>query len=500
MSQNEVPDANRRPKKLIFAPGDIATTPNLDASNPLSESKTPEQPSVLSNLHPVEALRSDTSTPTSTTENEILSNPARAHQFGTNPPLTVSQIHGTNPLHQFHTWFKDPRLAPSSAPETCTLATAELPSGRVSARTVYLKELDERGWVVYSNWGSREGKGAQVFGRDEKDVVTLGSMPEPAEAAASHLGNRWGALTFSWASVERQVRVEGIFEPLSREESELYWRTRERGSQIGGWASWQSKVLWSAEPGQLEEHQRRKSVARVQEAVAGSDALVDIERTDIDDGRALLEQRVKEMEEKFAGVKEIPLPPFWGVLASISNSNLLVLPRHDPPTHLRNIQHFNPISAFIILILNIYKIKMASTSIPKSSTSPWILLAVASGAFAALNGLFAKLTTDQHTTSFAQSLAHLFGLDSSPFLELLVRGACLGLNVVCNIIMWALFTRALTAGPSTTKVSITNTAANFLATALFGMVVFREAVGGLWWLGAAMMGAGCILVGMREGA
>ena len=78
--------------------------------------------------------------------------------------------------------------------------------------------------------------------------------------------------------------------------------------------------------------------------------------------------------------------------------------------------------------------------------------------------------------------------------------ACLGLNVLCNIIMWALFTRALTAGPSTTKVSITNTASNFLATAVLGMVVFQEAVGGLWWLGAGMMGAGCILVGMREGA
>ncbi|KAJ5898113.1 hypothetical protein N7504_008401 [Penicillium tannophilum] len=140
---------------------------------------------------------------------------------------------------------------------------------------------------------------------------------------------------------------------------------------------------------------------------------------------------------------------------------------------------------------------MATT---KSSTSPWILLALASGAFAALNGLFAKLTTDTNTTSFAQSLAHLFGLGSSPFLELLVRGACLGLNVLCNIIMWALFTRALTAGPSTVKVSITNTSANFLATALFGMIIFREAVGGLWWVGAAMMGAGCILVGMREGA
>ncbi|KAJ5689980.1 hypothetical protein N7462_004372 [Penicillium macrosclerotiorum] len=146
---------------------------------------------------------------------------------------------------------------------------------------------------------------------------------------------------------------------------------------------------------------------------------------------------------------------------------------------------------------------MASTTTQQpatSTTSPWIVLALASGAFAALNGLFAKLTTDNHTTAFAQSIAHLFGLESSTFLELLVRGACLGLNVLCNIIMWALFTRALTAGPSTTKVSITNTSANFLATALLGMIVFKESVGGLWWLGAAMMGAGCILVGMREGA
>lgn len=64
--------------------------------------------------------------------------------------------------------------------------------------------------------------------------------------------------------------------------------------------------------------------------------------------------------------------------------------------------------------------------------------------------------------------------------------------------MWALFTRALTAAPSTTKVSITNTSANFLVTAILGMIVFSERVGGLWWLGAVMMGAGCILVGMRD--
>ncbi|KAJ5939807.1 hypothetical protein N7466_002941 [Penicillium verhagenii] len=300
------------------APGDISTTPEFGAT----ELPTSQSQAAPSHLNPAEALRSETSTPNSTTESQILSHPARAHQFITNPPLTVSQIHGTNPLHQFHSWFKDPRLSPSSAPETCTLATAELPSGRVSARSVYLKELDERGWVVYSNWGSREGKGGQVFGREdgngEGEAPT--NLPEPSEAAASHLGNRWGALTFSWASVERQVRVEGLLEPLSREESELYWRTRERGSQIGGWASWQSKVLWSAEPGQLEEHQRRKSVARVQEAAAGSDTLAGLDQTDIDDGRALLEQQVKDIEAKFEGVKDIPLPPFWGGVRLVPES------------------------------------------------------------------------------------------------------------------------------------------------------------------------------------
>lgn len=234
-------------------------------------------------------------------------------------------MHGTNPLHQFHTWFRDPRLSPSSAPETCTLATASLPSGRVSARVVYLKELDERGWVVYSNWGSREGKGRQVFGPDAEAMDTLGSMPEPGDEnnEISGSGNKWATLTFNWATVERQVRVEGLLEPLSREESEQYWRTRERGSQIGGWASWQSRVLWSAEPPQLAEHQRRKSVARMQASVGSSSATLvpaDIDITDIDDGRALLEQRVKEIEERFANVDKIPLPPFWGGMRLVPES------------------------------------------------------------------------------------------------------------------------------------------------------------------------------------
>ncbi|KAL4788005.1 hypothetical protein BJX76DRAFT_316795 [Aspergillus varians] len=145
---------------------------------------------------------------------------------------------------------------------------------------------------------------------------------------------------------------------------------------------------------------------------------------------------------------------------------------------------------------------MSQETTQPQAKSRWIILAVASGAFAALNGLFAKLTTDEQTTSFANALLSIFGAstDNHPFLLLVVRGICLGLNFVCNGIMWALFTKALTAGSSTTKVSITNTSANFLLTALLGMIVFQEKVTGLWWLGAAMLAAGGILVGMREEA
>jgi pyridoxamine 5'-phosphate oxidase len=201
------------------------------------------------------------------------------------------------------------------------LSTASMPEGRVSARTVYLKELDERGWVVYSNWGSREGKGGQVFGPGDGDE--LGGMPEPEvdttfedTTTGTGAGNKWGALTFSWAAVERAVRVEGLLEPLSREESEVYWRTRERGSQIGGWASWQSRVLWEAGEGQLEIRQRRKSVLALQDGVVPGD----IDATDDEDGRGILEDRVREMEEKFAGVEEIPLPPFWGGVRLVPES------------------------------------------------------------------------------------------------------------------------------------------------------------------------------------
>ena len=310
------------------APGDIEAAPDLKTTTTHHHSKEEEKQ---------QDPHSDTSTPDSTTETELVAHPARAHQFVSNPPLTISQIHPHNPLHQFNGWFRDHRLPPSSAPETCTLATASLPEGRVSARMVYLKELDERGWVVYSNWGSREGKGGQVFGGHADGEGVLGAMPRPGaggsaggdenlQADLAQTGNKWAALTFCWSTVERQVRIEGLIEPLSHEESEMYWRTRERDSQIGAWASWQSKVLWSAEPGTLDEHHRRRSSSAGNDPSASAststcpDIPADVEETDIEDGRAMLEQRVNEMKARFADTQEIPLPPYWGGVRLVPES------------------------------------------------------------------------------------------------------------------------------------------------------------------------------------
>jgi hypothetical protein len=72
------------------------------------------------------------------------------------------------------------------------------------------------------------------------------------------------------------------------------------------------------------------------------------------------------------------------------------------------------------------------------------------------------------------------------------------LNLVFNAIMWGLFTRALTLGSSTVRVSIINTSANFIVTAVLGALIFSEKLPGVWWLGAAMLVAGSVIIGMRD--
>jgi pyridoxamine 5'-phosphate oxidase len=175
----------------------------------------------------------------------------QAEQF-TKDSLELDQL-DPNPLVQFHKWFEHAQTAGIYHPETVTLSTAELPSGRVSARIVYLKELDDRGFVVYSNWGTS---------RKAADITT----------------NPHAALTFWWQKLERQVRVEGKAERLTSEESQIYYDTRIRGSRIGAWASQQSKALKD---------------------------------------RQELEDQVREVEKRFDGKDKIPVPDFWGGLRVI---------------------------------------------------------------------------------------------------------------------------------------------------------------------------------------
>jgi pyridoxamine 5'-phosphate oxidase len=146
---------------------------------------------------------------------------------------------------QFGRWFADAEAADLIEPNAMTLATADA-GGRPSARMVLLKAFDQRGFVFYTNYGSRK--------------------------AGELTGNPAAALVFWWPPLERQVRVEGGVERVTREESEAYFRTRPLGSRLGAWASEQSRVIV---------------------------------------GRVDLERRLEELEARY-GDGEVPLPPFWG--------------------------------------------------------------------------------------------------------------------------------------------------------------------------------------------
>ncbi|ERS99910.1 hypothetical protein HMPREF1624_03278 [Sporothrix schenckii ATCC 58251] len=130
----------------------------------------------------------------------------------------------------------------------------------------------------------------------------------------------------------------------------------------------------------------------------------------------------------------------------------------------------------------------------------WIALSLASGACAAFNGVFAKLTTTELTTRLSQAVASALGLDAAESaVEVVVRGTFFALNLVFNgVQMWTLFTRALARGLSATQVSIMNTSANFVLTALLGFAIFSEALPPLWWVGAAMLVAGNVIIGRKD--
>ena len=117
---------------------------------------------------------------------------------------------------QFEAWFTDAAAFGLPEPNAMIVSTAT-PDGRPSARTVLLKEYDERGFVFFTNYGSRKG----------------------GELAA----NPYASLVFPWFPMQRQVLVGGAVERVSRDETEAYFAGRPRGSQLGAWASPQSSVV-----------------------------------------------------------------------------------------------------------------------------------------------------------------------------------------------------------------------------------------------------------------
>ncbi|ODV86381.1 hypothetical protein CANARDRAFT_6860 [[Candida] arabinofermentans NRRL YB-2248] len=157
-----------------------------------------------------------------------------------------------DPIELFHNWFNNATSTSSDPiPEATTLSTASLPSGRVSSRVVLFKELDHRGFIIYSNFDTS---------KKSKDVKS----------------NHYAALNFFWKDLQRQVRVEGIVEFVDRATNERYFGTRPRGSKIGAHASPQSQVLKG--------------------------------------DRDQLDNLYKEVEKKYEGVddSEIDCPKLWG--------------------------------------------------------------------------------------------------------------------------------------------------------------------------------------------
>ncbi|MDW5598164.1 pyridoxamine 5'-phosphate oxidase [Conexibacter stalactiti] len=150
-----------------------------------------------------------------------------------------------DPIELFRRWFADARDAQMPQPDAMTLATVAA-DGRPSARIVLLKGVDGRGFQFFTNYESRKA----------------GELAADPRAA----------LAFVWIPMFRQVRVTGDVVRLDATESDAYFATRPRGSQIGAWASQQSRELAD---------------------------------------RAELEARVGELEERFAG-GDVPRPRHWG--------------------------------------------------------------------------------------------------------------------------------------------------------------------------------------------
>lgn len=159
-------------------------------------------------------------------------------------PLLESDL-DKNPFRQFGRWFEDAKQRQPLMPESMVVSTCGA-DGVVTSRVCLLKGFSDHGFVFFTNYNSRKGS-------------QLGENPRVS-------------LCFFWAALERQVRIEGAAVKTTAEESDAYFASRPRGSQIGAWASCQSQVI---------------------------------------PGRGDLDQRFAELEASYRE-RQIPRPPHWG--------------------------------------------------------------------------------------------------------------------------------------------------------------------------------------------
>ena len=158
----------------------------------------------------------------------------------------------SNPIEQFNSWFQQALDANIIEPNAMTIATAT-PDGKPTARIVLLKGVSPQGFVFYTNYESQ--KGQQL------------------------INNPYAALVFLWDKLERQVRIEGKVEKLTKEESEKYFHSRPQASQLGAWASDQSRVI---------------------------------------PNREVLEQKLADLKTEYENTT-VPIPEYWGGFRVVPN-------------------------------------------------------------------------------------------------------------------------------------------------------------------------------------
>lgn len=167
--------------------------------------------------------------------------------FGQGIALPISELSAdAKPLPLFEQWLNDAKKSGILLPESMSVSSCSK-EGQPSSRMVLLKEFDEEGFVFYTNYASRKSH----------------ELEENSKVA----------LLFHWNVLQRQIRIEGTVSKVSSEQSANYFHSRDRGSQIGAWASKQSQKL---------THDNE------------------------------LKERDVHFKNKFADSSEIPLPKFWG--------------------------------------------------------------------------------------------------------------------------------------------------------------------------------------------